>query len=228
MESESLLELRVRELLDAVPARAPAPGGGSVAAIAAALAAGLTTMAARFAPGGVGASGGDHRSSRRATGADRATCRSGRSRLRRIPLRTHEGDPRPDRGDSVRARRALGGACPPGGTRRCRRQSECSRRRRRRSRARGCGSELSVPALSRSTRVEEIPGSHVHANWPSRPGTQPLRRATLTSSLVRTRPRDCPWVTARRDMLEGKRPGTSSIGHVLGPVPRTRPFRPPR
>jgi formiminotetrahydrofolate cyclodeaminase len=50
MESGPLLELRVRELLDAVPARAPAPGGGSVAAIAAALAAGLTTMAARFAP----------------------------------------------------------------------------------------------------------------------------------------------------------------------------------
>ena len=50
MEPLSLLELRVRELLDAVPARTPAPGGGSVAAIAAALAAGLTTMAARFAP----------------------------------------------------------------------------------------------------------------------------------------------------------------------------------
>lgn len=52
MESGPLLELRVRELLDAVPARAPAPGGGAVAAIAAALAAGLTTMAARFAPEG--------------------------------------------------------------------------------------------------------------------------------------------------------------------------------
>lgn len=50
VEPASLLELRVRELLDAVPARTPAPGGGSVAAIAAALAAGLTTMAARFAP----------------------------------------------------------------------------------------------------------------------------------------------------------------------------------
>jgi formiminotetrahydrofolate cyclodeaminase len=33
-----------------VPARTPAPGGGAVAAIAAALAAGLTAMAARFAP----------------------------------------------------------------------------------------------------------------------------------------------------------------------------------
>ena len=50
MEPDSFLELRLRELLDAVPARTPAPGGGSVAAIAAALAAGLTAMAARFAP----------------------------------------------------------------------------------------------------------------------------------------------------------------------------------
>ena len=50
MEPGSFLELRLQELLDAVPARTPAPGGGSVAAIAAALAAGLTAMAARFAP----------------------------------------------------------------------------------------------------------------------------------------------------------------------------------
>ena len=33
-----------------MPARTPAPGGGSVAAVAASLAAGLTAMAARFAP----------------------------------------------------------------------------------------------------------------------------------------------------------------------------------
>ena len=33
-----------------MPARTPAPGGGAVAAIAASLAAGLTAMAARFAP----------------------------------------------------------------------------------------------------------------------------------------------------------------------------------
>jgi formiminotetrahydrofolate cyclodeaminase len=48
--SEPFLELGLKEFLDAVPARTPAPGGGAVAAIAAALAAGLTAMAARFAP----------------------------------------------------------------------------------------------------------------------------------------------------------------------------------
>jgi methenyltetrahydrofolate cyclohydrolase len=46
------LELGVKEFLDAVPARTPAPGGGAVAAIAASLAAGLAAMAARFAHDG--------------------------------------------------------------------------------------------------------------------------------------------------------------------------------
>jgi formiminotetrahydrofolate cyclodeaminase len=50
--SESFLGLDLKEFLDAVPARTPAPGGGAVAAIAASLAAGLTAMAARFAPDG--------------------------------------------------------------------------------------------------------------------------------------------------------------------------------
>ncbi|HUQ22431.1 MAG TPA: cyclodeaminase/cyclohydrolase family protein [Gaiellaceae bacterium] len=49
MASSSFLDVRLKEFLDAVPARTPAPGGGAVAAIAAALAAGLTAMAARFA-----------------------------------------------------------------------------------------------------------------------------------------------------------------------------------
>ena len=48
--SESFLDLRLQEFLDAVPGRTPAPGGGAVAAIAASLGAGLTAMAARFAP----------------------------------------------------------------------------------------------------------------------------------------------------------------------------------
>jgi methenyltetrahydrofolate cyclohydrolase len=48
--SSSFLDARVKEFLDAVPARTPAPGGGSVAAVVASLAAGLTAMAARFAP----------------------------------------------------------------------------------------------------------------------------------------------------------------------------------
>jgi formiminotetrahydrofolate cyclodeaminase len=48
--SESFLDVRLRDFLDAVPARTAAPGGGAVAAIAGALAAGLVAMAARFAP----------------------------------------------------------------------------------------------------------------------------------------------------------------------------------
>lgn len=48
-ERRSFLDLSLKELLDAVPARTPAPGGGAVAAIAASLAAGLVAMAARFA-----------------------------------------------------------------------------------------------------------------------------------------------------------------------------------
>ena len=48
--SSSFLDQSLREFLDAVPARTPAPGGGAVAAVVAGLAAGLTAMAARFAP----------------------------------------------------------------------------------------------------------------------------------------------------------------------------------
>jgi len=48
--SSSFLDASLKGFLDAVPARTPAPGGGAVAAVALALAAGLTAMAARFAP----------------------------------------------------------------------------------------------------------------------------------------------------------------------------------
>jgi methenyltetrahydrofolate cyclohydrolase len=50
LASSSFLDGSLKEFLDAVPARTPAPGGGAVAAIAGALAAGLVAMAARFAP----------------------------------------------------------------------------------------------------------------------------------------------------------------------------------
>ena len=50
MGSSSFLDAGLKEFLDAVPERTPAPGGGSVAAVVASLAAGLTAMAARFAP----------------------------------------------------------------------------------------------------------------------------------------------------------------------------------
>ena len=50
-DPESLLDLTVRELLDAAAARTPAPGGGGAAALTTAMAAALTGMAARFADG---------------------------------------------------------------------------------------------------------------------------------------------------------------------------------
>ena len=53
MESpgQALADQSVRELLDAVGARTPAPGGGASAALAGALGAGLVEMAARFTAG---------------------------------------------------------------------------------------------------------------------------------------------------------------------------------
>lgn len=48
MADESLLDLTVRDLLEAAAARTPAPGGGGAAALTTALAAALTGMAARF------------------------------------------------------------------------------------------------------------------------------------------------------------------------------------
>jgi methenyltetrahydrofolate cyclohydrolase len=48
---QALADQSVRELLDAVGARTPAPGGGTAAALGGAIAAGLVEMAARFTPG---------------------------------------------------------------------------------------------------------------------------------------------------------------------------------
>jgi formiminotetrahydrofolate cyclodeaminase len=46
--AEDFLDRRVRDLLEDIAAQTPTPGGGSVAAIAVAMAAGLVSMAARF------------------------------------------------------------------------------------------------------------------------------------------------------------------------------------
>jgi len=50
LASSNFLDAGLKEFLDSVPARTPAPGGGAVAAVVLSLAAGLTAMAARFAP----------------------------------------------------------------------------------------------------------------------------------------------------------------------------------
>jgi formiminotetrahydrofolate cyclodeaminase len=60
-EEPSLLDLTVRELLDAVAARTTAPGGGGAAALATAIAAALTGMAARFSDSPVAAEADDLR-----------------------------------------------------------------------------------------------------------------------------------------------------------------------
>jgi methenyltetrahydrofolate cyclohydrolase len=52
------LDLPLREFLDLLASDAPAPGGGSVAAVAVALAAGLSGMAARLSAGQLAAAGG--------------------------------------------------------------------------------------------------------------------------------------------------------------------------
>jgi len=51
MPGPGFLDLTLREFLDQVAAREPAPGGGTVAAVTVAMAAGLATMAARFSAG---------------------------------------------------------------------------------------------------------------------------------------------------------------------------------
>ena len=48
MPAPEYLDLAVRDLLAEIASRTPAPGGGSVAAITVAMAAGLVEMAARF------------------------------------------------------------------------------------------------------------------------------------------------------------------------------------
>jgi formiminotetrahydrofolate cyclodeaminase len=59
MADRSLLDLTVRELLDAAAARTPAPGGGGAAALTTALAAALAGMAARFGDDGSAADRAD-------------------------------------------------------------------------------------------------------------------------------------------------------------------------
>src|SRR5690349_10550117 len=54
---DSLLDHPVREFLDRVAARVPAPGGGGASAVTAALAAGLVAMAARFSAAQLPAAG---------------------------------------------------------------------------------------------------------------------------------------------------------------------------
>jgi formiminotetrahydrofolate cyclodeaminase len=51
VDGQALADQSVRELLDAVGARTPVPGGGASAALGAALGAGLVEMAARFTGG---------------------------------------------------------------------------------------------------------------------------------------------------------------------------------
>jgi formiminotetrahydrofolate cyclodeaminase len=57
--SDTLLDLPVAELLEQLASEAPAPGGGAVSALSAAMAAGLIAMVARASPDWPGANGSE-------------------------------------------------------------------------------------------------------------------------------------------------------------------------
>ena len=97
--SSSFLDASVKEFLDAVPARTPAPGGGAVAAVALSLAAGSDRHGGAVRPRRLGAPGRDRRPRRGAASPRRATGRRRREGVRRVHgradrMRTSSGSSR--------------------------------------------------------------------------------------------------------------------------------------
>lgn len=90
-EPTSLLDLTVADLLAAVAARTPAPGGGAVAALTVALAAGLGAMAGRFGAEDELVSRADELGRRAAPLADADAAAYGR--FLAATRRPHERDP---------------------------------------------------------------------------------------------------------------------------------------
>jgi len=109
MPERSLLDLSVRELLDAVAARTSAPGGGAVAALGTALAAALTGMAARFSDDPAVAAEADALRDRVARLADADAAAYGAFL---VALRLPRDDPA--RADAVAGARAEAAAVPAG------------------------------------------------------------------------------------------------------------------
>src|SRR5690606_17762897 len=107
----SLLDLPVRELLDAAAARTPAPGGGGAAALTAALAAALTGMAARFADGAEAERAAERADELRAALAPLADADAAAYGAYLAARRRPRHDP--GRADAIAAARRETGAVPP-------------------------------------------------------------------------------------------------------------------
>jgi formiminotetrahydrofolate cyclodeaminase len=101
--SDSLLDMTVRELLDAAAERTPAPGGGGAAALATALAAALAGMAARFADGAAAERGAERADALRAAVTPLADADAAAYRAYLAATRLPRDDPR--RADAIAAAR---------------------------------------------------------------------------------------------------------------------------
>ena len=197
--SSSFLDSGLKEFLDAVPARTPAPGGGAVAAVTLSLAAGSDRDGGAVRSRRLAAARRGRRAGRGAAGARGAARGCGRRRLRRVHGRPHRRNRRADRRDPVRARRRRGRGGRAGRGRRGRREPERHAATRQQAPTSPRRWPRSRPGSSRSTRARATSASEMPvASQPERPRRQPGRP-------FRTCPRDCPWDTSRNA------PGTTEI-----------------
>ena len=205
----------LKEFLDAVPARTPAPGGGSVAAVVAALAAGLTAMAARFAPDDWERARRGRRPRRGAARARRAARGRRRRGLRRVHGRPLGRERRADRRDPVRDRRDRSRGRRAGCARRGGRESECPRGRSRRRGPRRCSRLDRARGSSRSTRRRAT----TRVAQPRAARRARSRAAAAARASARTCPRDCPWDTPSRTMPSrrgARRPASTRASRAGG------------
>ena len=107
---DSLLDMTVRDLLDAAAARTPAPGGGGAAALTTALAAALAGMAARFGDGAVADRAAEQADTLRAAATPLADADADAYRAYLAATRLPRDDP--SRGEAIAAARSEAIAVP--------------------------------------------------------------------------------------------------------------------